>query len=99
MLTTDFLVKFVKGLDTATAHLYVTYHQMPDDLWARLDYVFDLLINAFIQYKGIHQQILVIFIDGCDALAKSNTKIFDRLVYLAKVLINDKSIVHCFRMQ
>jgi len=69
---------------------YVTYLQLPVSPWASLDYIFDLLVKVAVQYKTMHQQIPIIFIDGCDVLAKSNPILFDRLVYLAKVLINDQ---------
>ena len=88
-------VKPVGIIDLALGHIssnYSTYHQLPADIHASLDYIFNLLTKASIQYKEQHQQMPVLFIDGCDTLAKSSPKIFDRLVHLAKVLINDKTL-------
>ena len=55
-----------------------------------MDYIFEILIRASEIYKLKHHQMPVMFIDGCDALAKDNPKGFERLVYLPKVPINDK---------
>lgn len=73
------------------SHAYVTHHQLPkDDPWASMDYIFRVLIRVSMKYKLRHNKMPVVFIDGCDALAKDNARSFARLVYLAKVLINDK---------
>ena len=71
---------------------YISHHQLPGDPWASMDYIFEILIRASEIYKLKHHQMPVMFIDGCDALAKDNPKGFERLVYLAKVLINDKTL-------
>lgn len=59
---------------------YVTHHQLPTEPWSSMDYVFKVLSNACVQYKRKHHSLPVIFIDGCDALAKSNKEMFMRLV-------------------
>ena len=71
---------------------YISHHQLPGDPWASVDYIFEILIRASKMYKLKHHQMPVMFIDGCDALAKGNATGFERLVYLAKVLINDKTL-------
>ena len=82
-------------IDLALGHFsqnYVTHHQLPKDQWASMDYIFRILIRVSKQYKRKHDQMPVLIIDGCDALAKGNAKSFERHVYLAKVLINDGTL-------
>ena len=71
---------------------YISHHQLPGDSWASVDYIFEILIRASKMHKLKHHQMPVMFIDGCDASAKGNATGFERLVYLAKVLINDKTL-------
>ena len=74
---------------------YISHHQLPGDPWASVDYIFEVLkvlIRVSKMYKLKHHQMPVMFIDGCDALTKGNATGFERLVYLAKVLINDKTL-------
>ena len=61
------------------ARIFQAYHQLPTEPWSSMDYIFNILIEACVQYKTKHHLLPVIFIDGCDALAKTGPEVFNNI--------------------
>ena len=67
---------------------YISHHRVPNCTLDGIALVLDTLQAAAVKYKRRHGKVPVLFLDGCDLLAKHNTTLFNRLLVHAKILAN-----------